>query len=330
MKEHDIESMRDYLDGRISPGNLAELNRLLESDAGARARFRSLATLEEGLRDLAAVADPSRLNPVEPATPASWIANVTRFNLPPRNSWVRLFSQPLAAAVAGLLIGVFCTSAIWAGSESGRQNILNLLQDSFEFGPPPRVTGIPLKPGLWSGDYTEVVTRQQSIEPADGNRMLRFLRADFEGKASPEGSYIGEFYQLVDLRLYQKEFADGGAVVQASASFNALQFPPEEVYGCAASIYALDARTATNGAARTDQALTADCLAMARDSRMKLDRNPAAWQQLNAELRLPPDTEFLMIRFGVGHATRPQRRETFDGHYLDNVRLTLLRRAALH
>ena len=330
MKEHDLESIRDYLDGRISPGDLTELNRLLESDAGARQRFRALATLEEGLRDLAAVTDASRINPVELAASADWTSSAPRKNQPRRRSWFRLFSQPLAAAAAGLLIGVFCTSAIWAGSESGRQKILNLLQDSFEFGPPPRVTGIPLKPGIWSGDYSEVVARQQGIKPADGDKMLRFLRADFEGKASPEGSYLGEFYQLVDLRPYRKEFADGGAVVQASASFNALRFPAEEVYGCAASIYALDARTAMSGTARTDQALTADCLAMARDSRMKLDRNPAAWQHLNAELRLPPDTEFLMIRFGVGHSTLSQRRETFDGHYLDNVRLTLARRAALH
>ena len=55
MTEQDHERMRDYLDGEISPANLDELNRLLENDTEARARFRSLATMEEGLRDLAEV-----------------------------------------------------------------------------------------------------------------------------------------------------------------------------------------------------------------------------------------------------------------------------------
>ena len=52
MKESDLDLIRDYLDDRISPGDLDRLNHLLETDAGARAEFRSMAAVEEGLRDL--------------------------------------------------------------------------------------------------------------------------------------------------------------------------------------------------------------------------------------------------------------------------------------
>jgi ferric-dicitrate binding protein FerR (iron transport regulator) len=52
MKESDLELARDYLDGRIDKEGLEKLNRLLETDANARAEFRAMATLEEGLRDL--------------------------------------------------------------------------------------------------------------------------------------------------------------------------------------------------------------------------------------------------------------------------------------
>jgi ferric-dicitrate binding protein FerR (iron transport regulator) len=52
MNEPDLELIRDYLDDRISPEGLERLNRLLETDADARAEFRAMATLEEGLRDL--------------------------------------------------------------------------------------------------------------------------------------------------------------------------------------------------------------------------------------------------------------------------------------
>ena len=52
MNQADLELMRDYLDDRISPERLEQLNHLLESDPCARAEFRAMATIEEGLRDL--------------------------------------------------------------------------------------------------------------------------------------------------------------------------------------------------------------------------------------------------------------------------------------
>jgi hypothetical protein len=136
-------------------------------------------------------------------------------------------------------------------------------------------------------------------------------------------------HQLIDLRPYRREFADGGAVVQLSAAFNAFSFPAEEVFVCSVSLQALDAETAINGSTRIGETLLIDCLAMARNSRLKVDRDPATWQRLNAELRLPPNTDFILIRIALAHTNKAQRRETFDGHYLDGVRLTLARRAPL-
>lgn len=57
MNERDLELIRDYLDGRISPEGLERLNQLLEIDADARAEFRAMATLEDGLRDLSIASD---------------------------------------------------------------------------------------------------------------------------------------------------------------------------------------------------------------------------------------------------------------------------------
>ena len=68
---------------------------------------------------------------------------------------------------------------------------------------------------------------------------------------------------------------------------------------------------------------------MTRSNRHMLDRDPATWQRQTAELRLPPDTEYLLIHIGVSHATKSQRRPVFDGLCLDDVRLVLTRRAPL-
>ena len=57
MNERERELIRDYLDDRITPDGLERLNHLLETDAIAREEFRAMATLEEGLRDLAVVSE---------------------------------------------------------------------------------------------------------------------------------------------------------------------------------------------------------------------------------------------------------------------------------
>jgi len=185
---------------------------------------------------------------------------------------------------------------------------------------------VPLEAGRWSGDYTEVVGEQQGVKPAGEKKMLRILRADYAGKANADG-YVADLFQLIDLRPYRSEFADGGAVVQFSAGFNAFEFPASEAYGCLMSMHALDAEMVRNGEISDRQVLNADALAMASSNRLMLDRDPATWQRQTTELRLPPNTEYLLIHVGVTHATKAQRRPVFDGHYLDDVRLILTRRA---
>ncbi len=240
-----------------------------------------------------------------------------------------LARRPLTAAAAGLMIGLLGASLVFAYVAPSLGKATTLLQESFESGPSPLVAGVPQEVGRWSGDFTEVVSEQEGVKPETGKKMLRFLRADYEGKVKPEGSYISEVYQLIDLRPYQREFADGGAVVQLSAAFNAFAFPVEEAFGCSVSLHAMDAEMALSGVTQMSDMFLTDCLAMARNNRMKVDRHPATWQRLSAELRLPPGAEYLLIRIGLEHSNKTQRRVNFDGHYLDDVRLTLARRAAL-
>ena len=306
-----------YLDGALSDTERAELNTWLKADAANLRRFTEAVMFEQQIRTAAhATAEQHAAADFDPSI----------VDMKPRSRWLQW--RPLMAAAAGLVIGLFCASVAWAYVAPSLGKVITLLQESFESGPAPLVTGVPIEPGRWSGDYTEIVGEQEGVKPESGKKMLRFLRADFEGKAKPEGSYISEVHQLIDLRPYRREFADGGAVVQLSAAFNAFSFPAEEAFVCSVSLQALDAETAINGSTRIGETLLIDCLAMARNSR-QLDRDPESWQRLNAELRLPPNADFILIRIALAHSNKAQRRETFDGHYLDGVRLTLARRAPL-
>ena len=54
-----------------------------------------------------------------------------------------------------------------------------------------------------------------------------------------------------------------------------------------------------------------------------IDRQPASWQAIDCELRLPPQSRFLLLRLSISHQHATQRRPGFAGHYLDDVAVTL-------
>jgi hypothetical protein len=315
MKPNELDALiEDCLEGRLSETDAAKLSARLEQSAEARARYWEAASIH-GL--------------LEQTMQGASLRVVTGQALPaiPRiNRW--LSWRPLMAAAAGIVLGIFCTSVVFAYVAPSLGKVITLLQESFESGPAPLVTGVPTEPGHWSGDYSEVVGEQQGVKPESGKKMLRFLRGDYEGKPNPEGSKIGDLYRLIDMRPYRQEFADGGAVVQLSAGFNTFEFPADERYECSLTLYALDAESVKNGSVHSGFMLNEAPLG-SQKRRMRLDRSPATWQRLTSELRLPPDTDFLMVRICIQYAVKSAPRQTFAGHYVDDVRLTMARRNLL-
>ena len=297
------------LDDQLSPADADRLRELLKTNAEARKLWFLYHDNECGLAEMKQLQTSAVQQPVVV-----------------RRRWLRW--GPLPAAAAGLLIGLLTATTVFASVMPSLIKTWSLLQFGFEDGSAPLSQGVPYKPGRWSGDFTAVTGVQQGITPASGTKMLQFLRADFEGKTSTN-SYSGDLYQLIDVRAHQSEIVDGAAVVNLSAAFNAFAFPDTESYNCSATIFALDAETATNAAMNIGNTAAPDSLAMANKGRVNLDRLPETWQPLTTELRLPPNTDFILIRLGIEHSSLAQRRATFDGHYLDDIQVTMARRALL-
>jgi hypothetical protein len=202
------------------------------------------------------------------------------------------------------------------------------VNENFENGPTPVSIGMPAKPGVWSGDSSEIVGPMQGVTPQSGGKMLRLLRADYPGKSrSPDDpwrrvSYVADQWQLIDLRPYKSELMADGVVARISAALNAAEFPDAETYLCSFSIHALDAKTADSLTAENAYDLSDASLAEVHATSVSLDRDPRTWQIEGCQLHVPPDASFLMVRVGVAHAFE-QRREDFRGHYIDDVKLTL-------
>jgi hypothetical protein len=313
----DAALIHGYLDGTIVTEDFARLQDLLRGSAEARRALRDLSTVDAKLTEMAAV-NPLAMQ-VLPMSPLSSPPGIAR--------WFQW--RPLAAAAAGLVIGLFSATMVLGYVLPHAGRVTMLLDEGFESGPAPLVTGLPARADVWSGDFSEVVGEQQGVKPKGGERMLRFLRADYEGKPNAEGSYVADLYRLVDLRPYRQDFADGNAKVQISAAFNAIPFRQEEAYSCAVSVYALDAEMTRNVASLNEAMDANGSLAMARKRLANLDRDPGTWQKLEEELRLPAETELLLVHLAVIPAGKSPKRITFDGQYVDDVRITLVRRSSV-
>ncbi len=66
--------------------------------------------------------------------------------------------RPLtASAAAGIVFGMFCTSVVFGFSVRSLEKVVSLLQEGFESGAAPLVTGIPQELNQWTGDDSEIV-----------------------------------------------------------------------------------------------------------------------------------------------------------------------------
>jgi len=321
----DDDLVARCLDGRASPDDIRALEARLAGDPAFRQRWLEVATIdallaqrgEEGKSVPPLLAEAAKVEEMASVTP--------RLSAGPR--WLPARWLPLAAGAAGLVIGGFFATAVWAMVVPLVPSVVRILSESFEAGDPPAVTGTPLKTGVWGGDYTEVVGRQNGVVPAAGSRMLRFRRADFEGKPIEEG-FSCSTHRLIDLRPYRQQIAEGNCVLQISARFNTQADAGDQRDQCGVSMAAVDAVTAFDGSLRKSGELKKRALAYAWCYSVDLDRDVATWQQTVTEMRVPVGADFLLLVVGVNEFPPVNRGAptAFAGHYCDDIRVSLVER----
>jgi len=297
------------LDDRLTDGEAEQLANRLRDDSEARRLWFLYNDVECGLAE-------RRM----PAPTSAREARSPRFPI-----------RRLAAAAACIVFGMFCGSVALAYFRPQPAKPTAILIEGFEEGPPPGVSGMPERAGAWSGDYSEIAAGQFAVVPAAGGRMLQFLRGDSEGRPL-EDSFGSDVFRLVDVRPWRKEIAAGDAVVQLTAHFNAAAGERAEPAACTMTIFALEAGPVRSGALQAERGLSRESTAYSQSSRLAMDADPASWQRGVNELRLPPGTDYLMIRIGVSAVPRGTKRpvDGFAGHFCDEVQVHLARRPEIN
>lgn len=302
---HDLAHA--FLDGRASEADAARLSQILRTDASARDAYLRLADVHACLAVDERMWCPSMNAPLGSATTVAV----------PRRDWLR----PVLAAIVGLVLGLGSAGLVFAYVVPAAVKTIILLRESFEAGPAPVAAGLPVECDTWGGDRTAIVAAEQGIAPREGQRMLRMLTANYEGKALADG-YVADLHRFIDVRRYRDAIATGNAILHLSAGMNAIQFPDHERYEASVDLYAIDSQCLSDQLPTDLSVLGEVALASARRLSSNLDRDVTTWQVMGGELRLPPATEFVLIHLSIRHATPEQvaSRSTFAGHYMDDVR----------
>lgn len=316
---HDL--IQRYISGTITEAETEALEQQLKTDAALRDWYLDALNLDSALEAAAESAQTALSLPVPPSHRVFTLGSSQPFRW---LSW-----RPVTAAAAGLVIGLFSASMVFGFGVRSLEKVVSLFQESFEGGPAPLVKGIPQDVNLWSGDYSEVVERYEDVKPAQGTKMVRMLRSDFEGKASSMPNRQGDLSRVIDVRPFLREANGGEIVMTLSALFNAAPFPDSQRYDGVVTLYAL------GELGSTEESLMEDALAISNGSCNSMDRDPATWQSASTRLLLPTGTKFVMLkvsfrRWPKGSGDQPSLPDlmTFAGHFVDNVRASVTIRKA--
>ena len=226
-----------------------------------------------------------------------------------RNGFAWVAWRPLAAAVAGIFVGLFSASLVWAMASPRvtAERLFSLINGSFDESHIER--GFPHRTGVWSGDEATI---------KDGR--LCFIKPESDPN-DPKGRAIAcDVFQLVDLRtLPRVRGSEGEAVLELSARFDDARpynTPPSVTFFCQLYLFQGDP---TQMHQSWPQSIP-EALASGSAQVTTLGKDGKGMRQLTARCLVPAEADFAVIQIAARPNLRPAK---LDGLSADDVKLTL-------
>ncbi len=294
---HDEELIHRCADGVATPDELAALDARLRDDAELRGRYLDLMNLDTAL---AAAADVVRLA----GTPVSV-----------RGGWLR----PYAAAAAGIVLGAFSASMVWAMAVSNRtlpvpEQALPVVNKGFETVRKISAQGMPRRLGAWGGDPCEIVSGIGNVRPHSGDRMLRFRSANSGGGVASGRWACSDLWQVLELP------GQGARRVKIRAWFNAETAPLPASFHLTA---VAGAGTVTDASKLWKAMLTDSPEVLASGRTVKsTDADPLTWEHADLVLAVPANARLLVVGLAAYRLDAPPDR-WFPAQFADDVSVSI-------
>jgi len=298
------ELLQRWSDGSITADELRELTAklakpehqsallddwLLESSLPDRLPVAAVA----GLHESAMNRRIERIAPVRAKQWAGWL------------SW-----RPLTAAAAGLVIGLFSASMVFAYAvprmRMDRHRVVPLFNERFEDVKAVFGRGFPNDADGWSGDFDAVVSTDGAISPKEGQHMARL--------APIAGRKFCAAERIVDLAKFPLISGTESRMVEVTASFHGMdsEWADRNQIRLAAFAEApKDVKAIWNSDSRLDQVLQH----LGRTVTVKPGEH--GWQTLKVSMEIPTGARSLVIHLGAGAADDAGPKTL---HYIDDVR----------
>lgn len=295
MNTHLDELINRWREGRLSDEDLRRLTEALDTPEGRaslRANWFLEAALPEALRTSPLLRVSRKAEPQQTRKWTGWL------------SW-----RPLAAAAAGLVFGMFCTSLVWAVSSprTTTKRLFSLINGSFDEAHIEH--SFPHQTGVWSGDEAAIT---------DGR--LRFIKPESD-PSDPDGRAIAcDVFQLVDLRSLRRTSGPvGEAVLELNARF-ADERPhntnPSITFFCQLYLFQGDPTQMHQSWPKN----IPDALASGSAQVTTLGSDNKGSRQVTARCLVPADADFAVIQIAARPNLRPAK---LHGLFADDVTLTL-------
>lgn len=297
------EIIQRHMAGLTSDEEAAALQELLKHDDNAARLYLRYANLDMALESKASSMDATRELLTRPIMSRS----------PRWPSW-----RPLTAAAAGLVIGCFSTSVVWAYAKQAqfadsRRLTLPLTNPGFEQQAAlPQSLLVPVS-GQWSGVGAQIVAGGGDLPiPKGGKRMIR-LESDLSGQANSVNL-------IVDLQSSRPSSAEG-LQIQIGAFYHASVPDQKEHYSLRAITFIQDTpEVAARWGATPWRTMNEEALSL---SVRAVFPNPAetGWRPIAVRLDVPPQARTLVISLS---ANTPGPPEDNTVHFVDEVRAVWL------
>lgn len=295
------QAMR-YQDGVLTPDEVAAFETAMRDDPAKRQLFASTQLRSMALHDRFRQ-EAFRVEPA-PRRKTAWI------------------TRPITAMAAGLIIGLFSASIVWAISspKATTERLSSLVDGSFEQKAVGR--GFPRQAGVWSGDEADTIERIAS----DGRRVLRFVSPGAD-EANPAGRAIScDVFQIVDLRPLRAGLApEADAVLELSARFlddRPANTKPSVTF--TAQIFLFSGDPADMHAKWP--LVAPEAIASGASQLTTLGGDAGHWRHGSTRVFMPSEADFAVIQLAARPNIRPA---VLDALHADDVRLTLKTQPAL-
>ncbi|MGB8170133.1 MAG: hypothetical protein WCF18_21700 [Chthoniobacteraceae bacterium] len=296
MNHNDL--IQHFLEGSATAEDSATLSQLIETDAMARARYLDLAEVHAAL-----LADETLHAPMPARSDVSSKAH----------QWISW--RPLAAAAAGLVMGLFSATAVWAFASGKMPRIVKvpLANGDFEAGAAIPRGSVPQHLGQWSGDPCAIVEEQGRVRPRGGRHMLKFLAA------SNTGDFVGSKNMAADLWQVIVLPGNGARTVRIRAWFNADTEKQARFH--IAAVAGNDANV--NAKELWEQRYNESAPLPFARTMIVADREPATWEAGELTLQVPPQARVLVIGIAAYRLADAPADQWFPAQFVDDVSVTI-------